>query len=334
MKTTYKTILVMGMMTAVLGLVSPASAQGESWTVLPLNARGVDEGVAETFRDLLQNELSTRNGAAFIAGGQKCQDAPCAVASGAKLGTGVAVFGSMNALGVKIIVAVTVVDVNTGQILSNQKMTVDQIEDLDAAATRIAEAIVTGSTTKETAELGTITEQESRPERRRKGQSGLGLRVGGVAPLTDGYADGVPGVLIEASYWYETSSFAIEPRIGARFSADNDGGSYFELPMDVGAYYIFGQSDFAPFVGGGGGLRLFSERLEQDITLGNVITTTHTDIQNDSAFGFGVHARAGVLLFRTFTMRVAITADYNISFVEVNGRANPQSLTAGIGVYF
>jgi TolB-like protein len=295
-----RALLAVGMMAAVLALAQPVSAQSESWTVLPLTSRGMDEGIAETFRDLLQNELSTRNGASFSAGGQACQDAPCAVASGAKLGAGVAVFGSMNALGSKIIVSVTVVDVASGQILSNQKMKVDQVEDLDSAAVRIAEAIVTGSTTKETAELGNITEEESRPERRRMGKSGLGLRVGGVAPLSDGYADGVPGVLIEASYWYETSSFAIEPRIGARFSADNDGGNYLELPMDVGAYYIIGQSDFAPFVGGGGGL----------------------------------HAKAGILLFRTFTMRVAISADYNISFVEVNGNANPQSLTAGIGVYF
>ncbi len=313
---------------------STSAAQSGSWTILPLTSRGVDEGVAETFRDLLQNELSTRNGAAFVASSESCQDAPCAAAVGAKAGAEIVVSGSINALGVKLIVAIMVVDAGSGKVLNNQKMTVDRVEDLDAAAARIAEAIVTGSTTGETAELGNITKEESRPEQRREGQSGLGLRVGGLAPLGDGYADGVGGVLIDATYWYETSSFAIEPRLGLRFAADNEDGSFVEMPIDVGAYYILTRSDFAPFVGGGAGLRIMSERRKQVISLGQIITTSSEETREDSATGFSAFARAGLLLFRTYTMRVAVTVDYNIAFVELNGDTNPQSLTAGIGVYF
>lgn len=312
-----------------------AWAQSGDWTVMPMTSRGVEPEAAQIFVDLLQSELSTRNGAAFKKGEETCADVPCAIAEGKKLDVGVAVFGALNALGEKIIVTVTVVDVAAGQVVSNQKIKVNQIEDLDAAAERIAAAIVGGTDTDETAALGNITEQEARPARRREGQRGFGLRVGGLVPLSDGYADGVGGVLFDTSYWYETNQFAIEPRIGFRFAAtDDDRGSYLEIPMDLGAYYLLTRSDFAPFIGGGAGLRYIAETRTETVRTGNIIVTESRQELEDSVFGFGAFARAGLLLFRTYTMRVAITADYNITFAELNGVNNPQSFTLGLGVYF
>jgi hypothetical protein len=246
----------------------------------------------------------------------------------------VVVFGSISALGSNIIVSVTVAEVGTGEVVSNQTMTVDRVEDLGRASVRIAEAIMEGTTTKETAKLGTITAEEVEPARRRKGQSGAGVRFGGLAPLTDGFADGAPGVALDFSYWYETNSFAIEPRFGLRFSADDDNGSFFDMPIDVGAYYILTESDFAPFVGGGAGLRFMKEKRSDLITLGSVVEMTNENIVEDEQFGFSAFARAGLLLFRTYTMRLAISIDYNITFVKLNGAANPQSITSGIAVYF
>jgi hypothetical protein len=47
------------------------------------------------------------------------------------------------------------------------------------------------------------------------------------------------GVRIDIAYWYETSQFAIAPRMGFRFSSDLGGDdTFFELPFDLGAYYI------------------------------------------------------------------------------------------------
>jgi hypothetical protein len=316
-----------------VAMATDAHAQGQ-WTILPLNERGVDEGVAQTFRDLLQGELSARSGASFAVVDTECQDVPCARKVGADTGSDVVVMGSLNALGKKIIVSVTVVEVGSGEVASNQKITVDKVEDLDQASVRIAEAIMAGTTTKETAKLGTITANEVAPARRREGQSGLGLRLGGLAPLTDGFADGAPGVVIDFSYWYETNSFAIEPRFGLRFAADSDNGSFFDMPVDVGAYYILTESDFAPFIGGGAGLRFMREERSERVSLGSVISMTNEKISEDEQFGFSTFARAGLLLFRTYTMRLAVSIDYNIAFVKLNGAANPQSLTTGIAVYF
>jgi hypothetical protein len=297
-----------------------------------MNTRSVDQDAADTFRELLRDELSVRTGSFFKMVDTACQDLPCALEAGQSSDADVVVFGSLSALGSKLIVSVTVADVSGKKAASTQKITLDRLEDLDQASTRVASAITQGTTTEKTAELGTVVHEEVAPDRRREGQRGLGLRVGGLAPLGDGY--GTPGVVMDMTYWFETRNFAIEPRLGLRFSADDGDNSFFEMPMDLGAYYILGKGDFAPFIGGGGGLRWMSESRSETVRTGDVIITESTQRMDDSAFGFGVFARAGVLLFRTYTMRVALTADYNVTFVKLNGNSAPQSFTGGIGVYF
>lgn len=319
---------------AVTLLWSAAASAQDTWAMLPINTRSVDQDAADTFRELLRDELSTRTGSSFKMVDTACQDLPCAIEAGQQNQADVVVFGSLSALGRKLIVAVTVVDVQGKKAASTQKIAIDRLEDLDQASTRVATAITQGSTTDETAELGTVVQEEVAPDRRREGQRGWGLRVGGLAPLGDGYGGSSPGVVMDLSYWFETRNFAIEPRLGLRFTADDNSNNFFEMPMDVGAYYILGKGDFAPFFGGGGGLRWLAESREETVQTGDVIITESVQQMNDSAFGFGVFARAGVLLFRTYTLRVALTADYNITFVELNDRSTPQSFTAGIGVYF
>jgi hypothetical protein len=315
--------------------VGASSAWADTWGILPTQGRGVDEGAAETFRELLQGELGNRTGASFVYLEQACRDVPCALEAGRSGKADVVVLSSLNTLGQKIIATTTVVRVSDGEVSSTQKIAVDRLEDLDSAAERIAAAITTGSSTDETAQLGNITHEEVKPELRREGQSGLGLRVGALLPLADGYGGAGPGVAIDASYWYETSGFAIEPRFGVRFTADpEEPNSYFEMPIDVGAYYIMGKGDFAPFFGGGGGLRFLAESRVATVRTGTVITTESETELDDSAFGFGLFGRAGLLLFRTYTLRLGLTADYNVTFVDLNGKTNPQSFTAGIAVFF
>ncbi len=312
-----------------------AAAQ-DTWTVLPMGSRAVEPGASESFRDILQSELSARTSASFVTpkGDMPCRDVPCATKAAQDVGAQVVVFGSLNGLGRKIVLTITTVDAVTGEVSGSQKLAIDRLEDLDIAATRIAEAITNGTSTDETAELGTVTAHEVKPDRRREGERGLGLRVGGITPLGSGYGGASSGVVMDFSYWFETQNFAIEPRIGFRFAANEDSGDYFEFPMDVGAYYILGKGDFAPFIGGGGGLRWITESRQETVEVGNVIKTTNTRVNEDSGYGFGVFARGGLLLLRTYTMRLALTVDYNISFLTLNGNSNPQSLTGGIGVYF
>ncbi|MEL6343926.1 MAG: hypothetical protein AAFV53_12405 [Myxococcota bacterium] len=304
------------------------------WAVLPLTNRGVDADAVAVFRDVLESELSASTNAAFVSLPRTCGDVPCAIDAGQDAGARYVAFGALGRLGQEIVVNVTIVDSIEERVFSRQRITVDRLEDLDAAAERVSMAVIRDTTTEETAQLGNITIEESRPAVRREGTGGLGLRVGGLVPIEDGYADGLPGAVIDLSYWYEASTFAIEPRLGFRFDASGALGSYLEIPMDLGAYTILGRGDFAPYLGGGAGLRYITDQRNRTFVTGDVIVTTHETISRESAFGFGLFGRAGVLLFRTYTMRVALNVDYNVTFVNINGITNPRSVTAGLGVFF
>ena len=331
---TLNTVLAIGLM-MLIG--TEAAAQQQSWLVTPITTRGVDSVVGETFKALLENEISARNNAIFMpATGEPCSNSPCAMKQGKESGAVVSIYGALSALGSKIVVTVTVVEVPSGKIASNQRMVVDRIEDLEAVTTRVATAILGGTTTDETAELGNITHKETKPSVRREGSRALSLRLGGITPLGSSYAEAGTGILFYMSYWFETDEFAIEPRLGFRFDSTKEGNerSYFEMPVDLGVYYMLGRGDFTPFIGGGGGLRYIDESRINETTLGTVIPETSTEVLSDSGWGFGTFARAGIMLFRTYSMRLAISAEYNITFMELNGNDNPQSLTFGINVMF
>lgn len=320
------------LLAVAIALPSTVASTQETWTVLPLAARGVHPDDAATFRDLLQLELGSGRDLFFVQGALPCQDDACARGSGEALGADVAVYGMLSALGSEVIASATVVDVRSGRVRSVQRMTVDRVEELDTVAERMAAAIHSGTSTAETAQLGMITSEEAEAEIRREGDSGFGMRVGGIAPFADGYADAGFGVLIDLAYWFETLHFAIEPRVGFRFSTGREDASYFELPIDVGGYYILGRGDVAGIAGGGAGIRFISESRPATFVTGTVVRTSLETVLDDSQWGLGTFGRLGLLLLRTYTVRMAITVDYNITFVELNGFENPQSLTFGLGV--
>lgn len=322
---------------ALLAASAPSSAAPQQpWVVLPFDVRGVSPIAADTFRDLLQAELAAREGMPFLSpGGATCVDAGCALAAGNSAGAGVAVYGSLSALGAKTVAVVTVLSVPEGEVLSSQRMAVDRVEDLDAVASRMAEAIVTGKTTDDTARLGSITAAEVPTERRRKGDSGFSLRFNGVVPLGSGYSEAGFGVGFDATYWFETPHFAIEPRIGVRFDTFmEEDRHYVEVPVDVGAFYILSLGDFSPFFGGGGGLRYFHVEEPDRVVVGSVLSATSDRTREDDVFGFGMYVRAGLLILRTYEVRMAINLDYNITFATVNRYEFPQSLTFGVSVIF
>lgn len=320
----------------VVLMALPAFASAESsWLVLPLEVSTPDDAdAAATVRDLLANEIGTLNQARIIAGKSPCSDAPCAQTAGKAVEADVAVFGRMSRLGSKIIVTTTAVEVSTGAGHGGTRMTVDRVEDLEAVATRTARALVKGKSTDETAELGQITKAESKPAQRRKGESGISLRVGQLTPLDGAYVAGA-GMLVDVGYWYEASDFAIEPLLGFRF---NPGGSgeqgYRAFQIGAVANYILTRTDFAPFIGVGAGLRHLEETREQVVSAGQSVRLTSESLDTESGFGAGLMARVGFLLFRTYTLRVAVTADYDITFVDLYQAGYPQSLQFGLSVIF
>ncbi|MCA9542989.1 MAG: hypothetical protein KC613_01330 [Myxococcales bacterium] len=311
---------------------SSLALAADAWTVLPPVARGVDADVAASFRDLLEGELATRSGARFVAG-EACRDLSCARQTGQRVGAAVAVLPRLSVLGQKTVVVVTVVDSASGATLSNQRMSVDRVEDLEAVAQRMAEAITTGQSTDETAELGQITEQERTPAKRRKGLSGLSLRLGGASPFGDSQAAGF-GILVDGGFWYEANDFAIEPRVGYRFSADGEEESWGMFAGDFGAFWILTRNDFAPFLGGGAGIRHVREDRLNPISTGTVVRASSNDLEEDSGWGPGVFTRVGIMFFRTYAVRMAVDLEYDVTFVDLHDNGPPQSFNFGVRLIF
>ena len=313
---------------------SNAFAQEPTWAMLDFGVRNISVDDAATFRDLLQTEISKQREVQFVRAAVVCADKRCAAEEGNKLGAEATVYGSIAALGEKLIVNVEIVDNANGNIVRSERMGVTKIEELDLVAARLAKAIATNQEIRDTAELGLVTTDESKVETRRQGFGGAAIGVGAMTPVT-GYATVPLGVAIDVAYWYEASKFAVGPRVGVRFQADPNGEDhYIEVPMDLGAYYIFGLGDFAPFVGGGAGLRYITDTRRSTILTGSVIQTTHEADLDDQAWGLGTYVRAGVLLFRTYTVRVSLTVDYNVAWMKLHDEFAQQSLTMMINTHF
>ncbi len=326
-------IASLGLLVGAL-LVTTSAAAAETWTVLPLRGGSLDAETVETFRELVVSELTGRNGARFVSSPQDCGDAACARDAGAKVGADVAVFGRISQLGRKMIATLTAVDVGGGAVLGTQRMSVTAVEDLEAVAARMAAAIVEGRSVDDTAELGAITQDEQRPDRRRGGHTGPVMRIGGVMPFADGWRAGI-GMMADLGYWFEGRDIAIEGRFGYRGTpgADEMESSYHALNVDVLAHYMLGRGDVAPFLGLGGGLRVMEETRVRTTSVGKVVRLTGQVEEHDEAVAGGAVARAGVMLFRTYTTRVVLTLDYDVAFGQLHG-VWPQSLQGSIGVVF
>lgn len=310
----------------------PSALAQETWTVLPFETRGIEPHIAETFVDLLEVELGARESLQFIEPGVEggCSDLLCAQEAGHSVDAMVAIFGSLSTLGTEIIVTATVINVPTGNTLCTQRMTVNRVEELDTVASRVAEAIISGSSVEETADLGSITSQEAEPDVRREGDAGFGFRLGGIFPFADGYAEAGGGILIDLAFWYEARHFAIGPSSGIRFSVDSGEASYLEVPINVSGFYIPNTGDIAALLGGGVGVRYINESRPAIFTTGSFLQTQLDTVLDDSGWGLGLLGQAGVLFLRTWAVRLAVTVDYNITFLELNGVDYPQSLTFGL----
>lgn len=314
-------------------LAVPLTASANPWVMMSFQTRQVSPDDAETFRDLLQTEITKAMGVQFVRSETACADAQCATAVVNQTGATDGVYGSIGRLGEKIIVTVELVN-RSGDLRRSERMSVTQIEELETVAARLAEALASNKPVSDTAELGTITTDEVAPPKRKQGFGGLALGVGALIPAR-GYAEVPFGVAMDLAYWYETPHFAIGPRIGVRFQADPSAEDHFiEVPFDLGAYFVFGQGNIAPFIGGGAGLRFISDTRRDVVVTGSVITTTHEGDFDEQAWALGTYVRGGVLLFRTYTVRVSLSVDYNMTFAELHGESLPQSFTTMLNVHF
>jgi hypothetical protein len=303
----------------------------EHWALDRFAAQGVDGTTAATFQQLLHGQIASRTSGPLTDLHSTCQDTGCVQAGAGKVGARVGVYGTLGRLGIKVVVTATAVDAQSGRALRSETISVDRVEDLDDAADRMAEALVTGKRVEKTAELGTITHEEAKAPVRRDTRFGVTLGLEGILPA-HGFADGVVGAGTGLGLWLESMDFVIEPRIGVRTDLGAGDRDWTHVPLEITLSYLLSRSDLAPLLGAGLGLAYVHEELPVMRRDGSSLVTTGTRVVEDSIFAFDIYARVGLLLLRTYDVSAVVALDYAFTFGDFEQRTNGQAVRLSLGV--
>jgi len=319
-------------LTLALLFSAPAFAVPETWAVSVRNASSTPDSDVSAFHKLLTDELSAR-GKNALRVTPECEEWRCLKDAAEAAGASVAVDGELVSLGRKLLVRTEARHLD-GTVLGTARMTAMDVEELETLSVRLAEALVTGKRVEETAEVGTAVKAEDDLGRLRGGRNGVAIWALGILPLARSYGDNAGGVGLDLGYWFEIRKFAIEPRIGIHTDGDGSRGRFWEVPFEISAYWLPLTGDVTPFFGVGGGLRAMWDRREASVVVGNTLVSTNSALVEDSAYGFSATARAGVLLFRTYRLRVLLSAEYSVALLELNGHRTPTAFRLGAGLLF
>ena len=161
-------------------------------------------------------------------------------------------------LGKKIIVRLSQEN-PIGTIISEQQLTLANIEEMIPAAPRLVDALVHDKPIDDTVDMETVTEQEARELRKISGESLWHVGIFGTfVPGTDIAAE--PG--FEYGWSYQTPSYAVgtnfrtsgrdavEGTVGTGIQDSEPEGFAF-LAWSIGGRYFFNKRNISPYVGGG-----------------------------------------------------------------------------------
>ncbi len=330
-----RTLRLWGVLLLWAGAASTVRAEAQQWVVAGVKAGGVDALSVETFRELLSAEIERQRAvsASQVSGGA-CAEAGCVPEVAQRAGADIVVVGQVGRLGETLLVTVHAHD-RSGKRVRSQRLTVNRLEDLEAAATRLAKALVSGGDAKDGMTLGTVTTKEKPAPLRRDFSHDFTLRVAAVVPFGDGLG-GAPGLGlgVDVGYWGEAEHFAIDVRLGVRLDLVPGDDGYGYLPLDVGVMWLPLLGNFTPLIGAGMGPRFHWESRARNPTLGTVIPTRTEEVDRAVGFGIGGYARLGAMFLRTYSTRITLYVDYEPGYANLNGRDFQQAVSANLGVIF
>ena len=151
-------------------------------------------------------------------------------------------------LGEKIIVRLSQ-EKPVGTIISEQQMTLANIEEMIPAAPRLVNALVYNKPVDDTVDMETVTEQEARELRKISGESMWNVGIlGTFVPGTSIAAE--PGY--EFGWSYETPAYSVGTEFRASGSdGDEEDDEFSFFAWSIGGRYFFNKRNISPYVGGG-----------------------------------------------------------------------------------
>ena len=217
--------------------VIPALGQADAPTVCLIgNHPGISESDAQTAALLVCDELRTQG----ISVTDPVYEAP----------TSANIYHVvLRRLGEKIIVRLSH-EHPIGTIITQQQLTLANIEEMIPAAPRLVNALVHGKPIDDTVDTQNVAEQEARAPRKISGESLWHVGI---------FAVSVPGTEVagepsfEIGWSVERPSYAVETEVGITQHLnfyDND--DFVFLFWSIGGRYFFNTQHISPYVGGGG----------------------------------------------------------------------------------
>jgi hypothetical protein len=309
----------------VVGLLLPSVAGATTYCLAEasMGDAGLDEATSRTFLSLLAGEVVSR--------GHTWVDVR--EATGEDPGCDVNVVLTAGRLGERLFVQLSWSGAEQGAA----QQTANRPEELDTVAAALATGLVTGLEGDRAARLGEVTETAAAVDRRMELEGGFAFTLGAHVPLAGAYNDALVGPGVGLGYAAEARKFALGIMTGFRWAADgeNDGEDrMFMWNTDISGVWLPSTGVVSPMLGGGVGLRYASAPrvLEDESGESLVVTQTYEDLQ--SGWGMGVFGRAGVLLLRTYKVRVGVHVDVDLMVVPIGSMSVQPSVVAGMSMYF
>lgn len=282
--------------------------------VLPFQSIGVDEVSTQSAESIFRMELEQLDAYQVISesqtyeilGDSLCTEVGCAARIGKALGADETVSCKLATLGEKVIVQYLLVDVVEGTVLMNDRMTATTVEDLDIVLKRIAKSISEHLPVSKTAEVGLITENETREFNRREANKSAGFSFGYLYP--------------QHGYDEDDRSFTMDFRTGFEFENLVVGSQLFlrkGFGFNLFGNYLFSKKDICPYLGTSFGFHWVSHDNDN-----GYYTHDNTWIEEEKkGDGFELGVNTGLQLFRTYNFQMLFSFGYTITFNDFDDQA-------------
>ncbi len=279
-------------------LLITMSLFGQQAAVLPVHSNGIDQSTVSTFDQLLRQEIINATNYHIISkdityevsGDNYCMDGDCGADIGRSLNVDKVISCSLSKLGKKVVIQFMKVDVATSSIEIIDSVVSASLEDLDAAAKRIAVSISTNKSISQTAQVGNVMKKEETSYMRRKARQYNGLSFGYVYP-SHGYDNINNEFTIDGNLGFETERMAVGMTTGFRRG----------FLINVFAHYLTTKTDFCPYLGGAVGFHWVNHDYR---------------IKGYEEDGIELTFSTGIKFFRTYNFQVRLNIDYSVVLNE------------------
>jgi hypothetical protein len=225
-----------------------------------------------------------------------CDDTECAMEIGIALNADQVLLCNLNALGEKIIVQYSLLELPSGKRLVADQTTALNVEDLEAVMKRVAVSIVAKQPFNKNVEVGSVVGKESIESLRRAARYNFGLGFGYLFPI-HGYDNDKKSFTINAYFDYEVPDYAVGLMIGARNG----------FAINLYGNYLFTKTDVCPYLGASLGFHWVAHN--------NFL------FDNQKGDGIGLGLIGGIRLFHTYTFQLFIQGEYIMTFNDFNDKA-------------